>query len=234
MAKMVGLSRPIKLEWLNKTVELIKLGKTEAEISKELKDYLSYEIKDETNLVKTKSSLMKIWVKTPDELSKIRALALEIFDNDNVNKLIVHWCMILLAYPVFSDVCLLIGKLTDIQDTFTTAWIRQKLFDLWGERTTLLHSTNKMLQTLKYIGAIENKKMGEYKILSIDINDDVAKSLIVLTIIAMKSKAYYEIAELSQVPQMFPFRYSISHELLHFSDLFTLNNFGGKVVVAGE
>ena len=50
----------------------------------------------------------------------------------------------------------------------------------------------------------------------------------------MNSKAYYEISELAQVPQMFPLRYSISHELLHRSDLFTLNNFGGKVVVTRE
>ena len=36
MAKMVGLSRSIKLEWLNKTVELIKEGKTETEIKEAL------------------------------------------------------------------------------------------------------------------------------------------------------------------------------------------------------
>lgn len=231
MAKMVGLSRSIKLEWLNKTVELIKKEKSEAEIKKDLNEHLSFEITSPTVLRKTREILMAIWVKTPEELQKIKGLALEIYDNDNVNRLVIHWCMMLLAYPVFSDVCALIGKLTDIQETFTTAWLKQKLFDLWGERTTLLHSTDKILQTLKYIGAIENKKKGEYRILSVDINDEAVKSLIVLTIIAMKSKAYYEISELSQVYQMFPFNYSIPHELLHRSDLFTLNNFGGKVVV---
>ena len=234
MAKMVGLSRNIKLEWLNKTVELIKQGKTIDEISKELKVYLSFEIKDETNLNKTRSSLMKIWVKTPDELQKIKILALEIYDNENVNKLISHWCMMLLAYPVFSDVCSLIGKLTDIQETFSLSWLKQTLFGFWGERTTLLYSVDKMLQTLKYFGVIENVKKGEYRIHAVDISDEMAKSLIALTIIAMKSKSYYEIPELSHVPQMFPFKYCIPHELLHRSDLFTLNNFGGKVVITGE
>lgn len=234
MAKMIGLSRPIKLEWLNKTVELIRLERTEEEISKELKEYLSFEIKDETNLNKTRSSLMKIWVKTPDEVSKIKALALEIYDNESANKLTIHWCMILLAYPVFSDVCSLIGKLTDIQETFTTAWLKQKLLDLWGERTTLLYSIDKMLQTLKYLGAIENDKKGEYKVLSYDVKSEKEIILILLTIIATNIKAYYEISELSQVPYMFTFNYSVPHELLHNSDLFTLNNFGGKIVVTGE
>jgi len=234
MAKMVGLSRPIKLEWLNKTIELIKQGKTEAEIKNELNGYLSFEITSPTNLRKTREILMTIWVKTPEELLKIKSLALEISDNYNVNTLVIHWCMLLLTYPVFSDVCALIGKLTDIQETFTTAWLNQKLFDLWGERTTLLYSTCKILQTLKYIGAIENEKQGQYRIVTIDVNNEASKILIALTIIAMNSKAYYGLSELSQAPQMFPLNYSISHELLHRSDLFALNNFGGKVAVTGE
>jgi len=187
MAKMVGLSRPIKLEWLNKTVELIKQGKTESEIRYDLNEYLLFEITSPTNLRKTREILLSIWVKTPEQLRKVRSLALEIYDNENVNRLVIHWCMILLTYPVFSDVCSLIGKLTDIQETFTTAWLKQKLFDIWGERVTVLHSIDKILQTLKYIGAIENQKKGEYRILSVDVNDKSAKSLIVLTIIALKN-----------------------------------------------
>lgn len=234
MAKMVGLSRPIKIEWLNKTVELIKEGKTTDEISKELKFYLSFEVKDETNLNKTRSSLIKIWVKTPDEYNEIKEHALKIYDNENTNRLLVHWCMMLLVYPVFSDTTSLIGKMADIQGTFTTSWLKQKLLDLWGERTTLLYSVDKILQTLKNIGAIENIKQGEYKIKNYEIQNEAEKSLIVMTIIAMKIKAYYEVTELSEISQMFPFKYNISHELLQNSDLFILNNFGGKVVVTAE
>ncbi|WP_243186893.1 hypothetical protein [Clostridium muellerianum] len=234
MAKIVGLSRPIKLEWLNKAVDLLKQGKSEEEIKNELNEYLSFEITSPTNLRKTREILMTIWIKTPDEFVSIKKLALELYDNENVNKILIHWCMILLTYPVFLDVCALIGKLIDIQETFTTAWLKQKLFDIWGERTTLLHSVDKMLQTLKCLGVVENQKKGEYKASLIDIKNEKAVTLILLAIIATNSKAYYEIAELSQVPYMFPFSYSVSHELLYSSDLFVLNNFGGKVVVTGE
>jgi len=234
MAKLVGLSRPIKLEWLNKTVELIKQGKNEQEIKEELNQYLSFEITSAINVRKSREILMAIWVRTPNETNKIKQLALKVYDEERIDRRVVHWCMILLAYPVFYDACGLIGKLTNIQETFTTSWLKQKLFDMWGERVTLLHSIDKILQTLKYIGAIENEKVGKYKIKTYDINNDDAKALIALTIIAVGNKAYYEISELSQMPQMFPFKYGISHELLHQSDMFTLNNFGGRVVVSGE
>ena len=134
MAKMIGLSRAIKLEWLNKTVELILEGNNEEQIKDELNEYLSYEIKSPTNIRKTREILMNIWVKTSDDLSTIKKLAIDAYKNEKTNKLAIHWGMLMATYPVFSDVCALIGKLTKIQDTFTTAWLKEKLFEIWGER----------------------------------------------------------------------------------------------------
>ena len=44
MAKMVGLSRNLKLQWLNKVAELVLEGHTEQEIKDQLNEYLSFEI----------------------------------------------------------------------------------------------------------------------------------------------------------------------------------------------
>ena len=231
MAKMVGLSRSIKLEWLNKTVELILEEKSDAQIKEELNEYLSFEISSPTNLRKTREILMTVWVRTPDEFSELRQQAISAFKDEKSNRLAIHWSMMLIAYPVFSDVCGLIGKLTNIQDTFTAAWLKDKLFELWGERTTLLHSSDKILQTLKYIGAIENEKVGVYRVKNHEIVDSKTIQVLLMTILGLKEKAYYEIIELSSTPQMFPFDFSISHEWLHNSDYFTLNNFGGKIVL---
>jgi hypothetical protein len=63
MAKIIGLSRSIRLEWLNKTVELVLEGKNETQIKDELNEYLSFEIKSPTVLRKTREILMNIWVK---------------------------------------------------------------------------------------------------------------------------------------------------------------------------
>lgn len=231
MAKMIGLSRSIKLEWLNKTVELVLEGKDERQIKDELNEYLSFEIKSPTNLRKTREILVTIWVRTSDELSTLKQQALEAYKDEKSNKLALHWSMMLVAYPVFSDVCALIGKLTNIQDTFTTSWLKEKLFEMWGERTTLLHSIDKILQTLKQIGAIENEKVGVYRIKKYPVTGIKTIQVLLLAILHLRERAYYEIAELSSVPQVFPFEYNVSYELLHDSDLFTLSNFGGKVVL---
>lgn len=234
MAKMIGLSRSIKLEWLNKTAELVLEGKTETQIKDELNEYLSFEIKSPTVLRKTREILMNIWVRTPEELSTLKQLALGAYKDDKSNKLALHWSMMLVAYPVFCDVCALIGKLTNIQDTFAASWLKEKLFEMWGERTTLLHSSGKILQTLKLIGAIKNEKVGVYRINKYPVTDVKTIQVLLMAILNLKEKAYYEVAELSSVPQVFPFAYTVSREWLHNSDLFTLNNFGGKIVLTAD
>lgn len=234
MAKMVGLSRSIKFEWLNKTAELVISGLDEKEIKDELNDYLSFEIKSPTNLRKTREILMNIWIRTQNDYPQMYNKAINAFQSERSDKRALHWCMMLVAYPVFADVCGLIGKLTNIQDTFTTAWLKEKLFETWGERTTLLHSSDKILQTLRYIGAIENQKTGVYCIKQYSVTDVNSIEIILMAILALDEKAYYEITDLSSIPQLFPFKFEVTHEWLHNSDNFNLNNFGGKIVLTQD
>lgn len=234
MAKMVGLSRPIKLEWLNKTVELLLEGMDESHIKDELNEYLSFEIKSPINVRKTREILMAIWVKTPDELISLKRSAYEAYKNKNEDRLAAHWGMMLITYPVFSDVCSLIGKLTNIQDTFTASWLKDRLYEVWGERTTLLYSIDKIIQTLKFIGAIESVKPGVYKIKKHEVASEKSIEVLLMVMLLLKEKAYYEISELSYVPKLFPFVFDVSYEWLHNSAVFKLNNFGGKVVLTAE
>ena len=41
--KMVGLSRAIKIEWLNKTVDLVKEGMAPENIKEALNDYIGFD-----------------------------------------------------------------------------------------------------------------------------------------------------------------------------------------------
>ncbi|ALX09378.1 hypothetical protein M972_112467 [Acetivibrio thermocellus AD2] len=132
MAKMIGLSRSIRLEWLNKTAELVLEGKDYTQIKDELNEYLSFEIKSPTNIRKTREILTNIWVKIPDALSTLKRQALEAYKDDKSNKLALHWSMMLVAYPVFCDVCALIGKLTSIQDTFTHPGLKKSCLKYGG------------------------------------------------------------------------------------------------------
>ena len=62
MAKMVGLSRKLRLPWLKYTVDLVATGMEESEIKDKINEYLSFEIQSPTVLRKTREILMNIWV----------------------------------------------------------------------------------------------------------------------------------------------------------------------------
>jgi hypothetical protein len=234
MAKVIGMNRAIKLEWLNKAAELVRQGHDEKMIRAELQDYLSYEIDSAVNLKNTRTILLQTWVYTPAELHGIREAALDLVEKGGIDALAAHWSMLLVTYPVFADVCSLIGKLSNIQDTFSTAWLKEKLFEIWGERGTLVYSTGRTLQTLRNIGVIENEKVGVFRIKRHEVTAQESIQALLMALLYLREKAYYEISELSCVPQLFPFIFDVSYEWLHNSEVFKLNNFGGKVVLTAE
>src|SRR5574344_2172585 len=103
MAKMIGLSRNIKMSWLNKTVDLLSDNLNEDDFKKQLNEYLGFEIKSETNIRKTREILMHIWYYDNPETSSLRMMALNMLREDSDNALVCHWCMMLAEYPVFVD-----------------------------------------------------------------------------------------------------------------------------------
>lgn len=233
MSKIVGMSRMIKPEWLDKTVEYVLQGDDAASIKEKLNDYLSFEINSPTNLRKTREILLNIWIKPQESYPEIHKNAVDAYRSDRSNKMALNWAMILLAYPVFGDVASRIGKLSMIQDTFTTSWLKEKLAEEWGDRSTLIHSCDKLLQTLKALGAIKNKKQGTYEIKKHEVTDERSIAVMLLCLLALKRQAYYEISELGSNPLFFPFEFNVTLDWLHRSPLFSLSNFGGKMVLTG-
>lgn len=234
MSKVVGMSRMIKPEWLDKTVEYIISGDDDTVIKDRLNDYLSYEINSPTNLRKAREILMNVWVKPKESAPLIHKTALDAYKSDRSDKMALNWAMILLAYPIFGDVASRIGKLSMIQETFTTAWLKEKLAEEWGDRSTLIHSCDKLLQTLKVMGAVESKKIGTYKIVKHEIKEERTISVMLLCLLALNRQAYYDISEIGSNPLFFPFDFCVTLDWLHRSPLFKLSNFGGKLVLAKE
>lgn len=231
MAKMVGLARPVKIEWLNRTVELLLDGKSVDEIKADLNEYLSFEIDSPTSLRKTRESLINTWIVDSQESADVRAAALEAYKTGKASKLALHWCMLSLSYPIFADIATLIGKISHIQDEFTTAWVKEKLYESWGERTTLDVPVKNILRTLVDFGTLCKVKTGVYRIQQVPILDEDSIKIIVLTILTQKQKAYYEISEIASTPQMFPFIFDVTYEWIYNAGCFTLTNFGGKAVL---
>lgn len=232
MAKMIGLSRNLKLQWLNKVVELVLEGYTEQEIKEQLNEYLGFEIESPTNIRKTREILMNIWVYENGLSNKIKTPALELIKSYPENDLVIHWCMMMAAYPVFVDMCKLIGKMSEFQDEITLAQLKQKLFDEWGERTTLFHSIDKLVATLKAFDVMECDKPGKYHVNTHKVSNPKIITFMVYVMMLVDDGGYYTFTDINSSTYLFPFEYKMEKEILFEDGRFAMNNFGGELSVS--
>ena len=229
MAKMVGLSRNLKLPWLNEVVRLYEEGLDEDQIKEQLNDYLGYEISSPTNIRKTREILMNIWVYKNDYTDVLREEALRLIRRDSDYSLPVHWCMMLAAYPVFQDMCRLIGKIGEFEEAITTKQIKQKLFDEWGERSTLYHSSDKLIATLKAMDVLESEKVGVYSIKKHTLSKPEIVNFLLYAMMKIDDAGYYSLLNMENSMYLFPFEYKVSKEGIMEDDRFIMGTFGGEI-----
>ena len=232
MAKMVGLSRNLKLPWLNEVARMYAEGLDENQIKDQLNEYLSFEITSPTNIRKTREILMNIWVYENDYTAALRDEALRLFKKDSDYALPVHWCMMLAAYPVFQDMCRLSGKIGEFEETITTKQIKQKLFDEWGERSTLYHSSDKLIATLKALEALDSEKTGVYSIKKHEFSKPEIVNFLLYAMMKIDDAGYYSLLDLENSVYLFPFEYKVSKEAILMDEKYTTGTFGGELSIS--
>ena len=139
--------------------------------------------------------------------------------------------MMLAAYPVFGDICRLIGKMSEFQTELTLVQIKQKLFDEWGERATLFHSTDKLVATLKALGVLVSDKPGKYHINRHQVKTTDVSIFMVYSIMLIDAKGYYSFQEINSLDYLFPFDYQVRKETLLQDNRFMISNLGGDLSV---
>lgn len=229
---MVGLSRTIKLPWLNKAAQLYQENLTQEEYKAQMNEYLSFEIESAIVLRKTREILMNVWFYDTDPfITDLRKNGITLLNRYPDEAVAIHWCLLLLAYPVLIDMSKLMGRLFEFSDTITVKQIKQKLFDEWGERATLLHTTDKILATMKELGVITNVKVGTYAIQKHKIKADKVTTMVIQTALKTNNSSYCSFGELTDFNVMFPFEYTVNKEQIMTDDHFILSTFDGETAV---
>lgn len=232
MAKMIGLSRTLKLPWLKYTVDLVAAGIHEAELKKKLDEYLSYEIGSPTNIRKTREILMNIWVYENQYSQDLKCEAVKLMEKYPEYELCINWCMMLVAYPVFVDMCKMIGKMSEFQEEIRTAQLKQKLFDEWGERTTLYHSIDKLVSTLKNFDVLRCEKPGKYHINKMTVDNEQINVFMTYVVMKLIDSGYCSFQELNDSEYLFPFEYNVEREAIVSDDRFSISKFGGEISIS--
>ncbi len=232
MAKAIGLSRKVKLQWLNKAVDLLGENLTEEEYKAKMNEYLSFEIESPTVLRKTREILMRVWFYEDDaDVTAIRKDAIDLIRRYPDYDVAIHWCMLLAVYPVFADLSRLMGRIAEFNDVITLSQLKQKLYDEWGERSTLYHSTDKIIAMIKELGVISSDKPGNYTIVKHSVTRPNVVNFMIRVAMKVDGNSYYSFTDLNAFNVLYPFDYKVFKEELISDSYFVVTIFGGELTI---
>ena len=232
MAKTVGYACNIKLPWIRKTIQMLEDRLDETDFKQELNNYLAYEIESPTRLRKTREILMNIWYYDSEEITAFRKTALALIAKYPDELMPISVCMLYLTYPVVADVCKYMGRLFEAHDVITNAVLKQKLYDEWGERSTLETTARRVTLTLKDFEILEEAARTRYVLKKTVISDDEIVGFMLAVAMKIDNGSYYSFAELSEFNILFPFEFDISKEYILRDDRFMATHFAGEMTIS--
>lgn len=152
-ATQVGISQRVRLEWLEKTANLVLAGNEKTAIEDALQEMLVDRISIggssvRGNREKTITILMKTWFNVPCGLEELRDEGLDLLRFASPGERVaIHWGMTLAAYPFWGAVAARTGKLLGLQGTLTAAAVQRRIREAYGERETVARATRRVLRS---------------------------------------------------------------------------------------
>lgn len=206
--KPVGFDQKILLTQLDFTAKNVGTHNR-----KEMYELLDGFIRNDVTGVKARKNvitiLLKTWYPVEDEHVLLRDSILDEFDNlTQAERLLVHFGMLLLAYPFFKDVILEFGRVFKLQDTVSTTAIKKRIKEGYGDRRRVDVAVSAVLTTLKNWGVIVSLKQNEIKIADkIAINNPHMQRFIIEVLLKVLNHEALPIDVLQNHIIFFPFQY---------------------------
>ncbi len=97
------------------------------------------------------------------------------------------------------------------------------------QRSTLYHSSDKLIATLKALDVLESEKVGVYSIKKHPLSSAEIINFMLFTMMKIDDAGYYSIREMDNLLYLFPFEYKVSKEAILGDERFTTGTFGGEM-----
>lgn len=159
----IGIKQAIRLEWMQKTANLMLAGIDAKTIRKELHEFLAEKNgsgsdgeRGETSRTQVVNMLMNIWVTPDSNLVAFRDSSLAFLGEIPSEALAVHWGMISTVYPFWFNVARQTGRLLALQEQVTQAQIIKRLKEQYGDRQTVSRYARCVIRSFVAWGALKD------------------------------------------------------------------------------
>lgn len=160
----IGFSQRVRLEWLERTANLVLAGNDEASIYSALQEMLEDKLSvggnaKRGNRDKVITILMKIWVRPPRDLQPLQQEGLKLLSHlPREDHIAVHWGQACAVYPFWGAVAAHVGRLLRLQGTASHAQIRRRIMEQFGQRSTVKDAVRRVLRSMVDWGVLMDAK----------------------------------------------------------------------------
>ncbi len=211
----IGMKHTVQKNWMDKTVQMMLAGLSEAEIRAELDEYLSTQKPSGGTGDRGQKTygmaiaLLASWFAPDKDLQKFRDDALSLArTRQPVDWLPLHWAVISASYPFWFNVARQVGRLLNLQDQVTQAQIFSRLKEQYGDRETVARNARYAVRSFIAWGVLDDtKSKGCYtKSALFDVDDPQVAVLLIESALLANSEAKSAFSLLLNNPAFFPFK----------------------------
>ena len=230
MARSVIFTRSISLDLLNEVYEEHIAGLTKLESISKLEDIIGQSIRDKDNIKKTRNILQNLWFIDTDWFHDDAVAVARYLSR--IERLPVHWAVLMVTYPIFTDLCIVLGQLFELKDAVSATQIKEDIFNKWGARSTLDSSLSRNLKSLRDIGALtRGKKYTSYVKVTHKISDPRVAALMFAAVMLATEQQYMTWESFITHPAILPFTINdVTHADMAAIPYLVMERMGEQVV----
>lgn len=230
MAESVIFTRSINLDLLNEVYEEYIAGLTKLESKSKLEDIVGQSIRDKDNIKKTRTILQNLWFIDTDWFHNEAVTVARYLTR--IERLPVHWAVLMVTYPIFIDLCIVLGQLFELKDAVSATQIKEEIFNKWGARSTLDSSLSRNLKSLRDMDTIKRaEKHTSYAKVTHKVSDHKVAALLFAAIMVATEQQYMTWESFITHPAIFPFAIcNITQADMAAIPYLTMERMGSQVV----
>ncbi len=232
----IGVDRLIRLEWLEKTADLVLAGNDIKSIKEILQSDLQKSFRSERvdvrgSIDKTITILIKTWASVPKGLKSLHNDALELLKSiPRHYHLPIHWGMVMAVYPFWAGVALQVGRLLNLQGSAVASQVQRRVREQYGERETVARRARYVLRSFCDWGVLKETETKGIYILGVKstIDDPQIIAWLFIAYLYTRPNGSAPYKELISSPIFFPFTITQIHPdiLSTFSSQIELHKHG--------
>jgi len=233
MKKGIGLSRTVRLDWLDLAAGMCLENVPAQEIRQRLFEKLEPAQKGEVERARIVDTLMRAWVRA-DPALKQAALDLYCQLDNREDRLWLHYGMILAQYPFFRSCVASIGQVARTEDQVTRVEIKKRIARELGNLGGNERAIERLFVTLTDWGVLLPDEMN--KTFTIQRRRfSTAKVELERWLLSCALQAYpaanIPFNDLLALPELFPFRFTVQVSDLRASPAFEIDQQGLDLVI---